>query len=74
MLVERNDQLQETSENLASTEVALSVTRQDLTTITGQKEEEKFLVDEHIKYEKVVCQEAEQVCCCCSNFCVIVGE
>lgn len=53
--------LEERSKNLASTQVALTVTRQDLLTTTREKEEEKFLVDEHVKTEQVLQLEAEQV-------------
>lgn len=60
-LDERNVQLEVTSQNLVSTQAALTVTRQDLTTTTRQKKEGEFLIDEHVKVEQVMMQEAEQV-------------
>ena len=60
-LDERSSQLRETTECLTSTRLTLTETRQDLAITTRQKEEEKYLVEEHVKAEGVLLAEAEQV-------------
>ena len=60
-LEERSTQLRHTTENLVSTQVVLKETKQDLTVTARQREEEKYLVEEHSKTEEVLYQEAEQV-------------
>ena len=70
-LDERSAQLRVTSENLASTKVVLTETQQDLTTTTMQREEKKYLVEEHVKTEGLLLQEAEQVFKC-PIFCTVL--
>jgi len=60
-LEERSTQLHQTAENLVSTQVALKETKQDLALTARQREEEKYLVEEHTKTEKALFQEADQV-------------
>lgn len=60
-LEERSAQLSETSRNLTSTRLTLTSTRKDLFATTKEKEERGFLVQEHVKTEKVLLDEAQQV-------------
>ena len=60
-LEEKTAKLSATSQNLTSTRIALTTTRQDLFHTTKEKEERGFLVEEHVKTEKVLLDEAQQV-------------
>lgn len=60
-LEEKSAQLSVTCQNLTSTRLALTTTRKDLFDTTTEKEERGFLVEEHIKTEKVLLDEAQQV-------------
>ena len=61
-----------TSQNLASTRVALTTTRQDLFHTTKVKEERGFLIDEHVKTENILLDEAQQVIAAAATAVVIV--
>lgn len=69
-LEERSAELSETSRQLSSTRVVLTSTRQDLLHTTKEKEEKRFLVEEHAKNEKALLGEAEQVC---ENTALVLG-
>lgn len=70
-LEETAAQLSETTQNLAHTRIALTTTRQDLFHTTKEKEERGFLIQEHVKTEKVLRDEAQQVNFLSPLFCLL---
>ena len=60
-LEEKTSELEATCNNLASTRVVLTTTRQDLLVTMKEKEERGFLIEEHAKTEGKLLGEAEEV-------------